>query len=167
MCKGELTKAQKQAEVWQVALLDKRNFFLPCGWMSLIPLCYKKKKHIILTCRLCRWVRCRFGPSPLWSPTRCTISEPGPNTVLVCGVSGAQTFPAGLRRKVSNTSALTCSSWRLFLHFLSESTTESVCMQATRPEWSTYSISVGLYLWKLSDNAVMFPFILSHLSAHH
>lgn len=57
--------------------------------------------------RACRWVQFRTGPSPLWSPTGCTISEPDPNLAPACGVTGAQTFLAGLRRRVSNW-VLTC-----------------------------------------------------------
>lgn len=116
-------------------------------------------KNICFLTYRCRWVRYRFGPSPLWSRIGCTVSEPDPNSAAACGVSGAQTFPAGLKRRVSTPAVLTCSSaqWAylcLCLDFLNESTSASVYRQ-----WSIYSISVALYLCKLSDNAEMFSFI--------
>lgn len=43
----------------------------------------------------------RSDQFPLWSLTRCTISELDANSAPDGGVSGAQTCPAGLKRNVS------------------------------------------------------------------
>lgn len=77
-----------------------------------------------------------FGPSPLWSPTGCTISEPDPNSAAACGVSGAPTLAAGLKRRVSSKRPPLS-----FFHFLNESTSDSVDRQV-----STHRISVAFYL---------------------
>lgn len=110
---------------------------------------------------MCRWVWYRLGPSPLWSRTGCTISEPDPNSARACGVSGAQTFPARLKRRVSKAAALTCCSVRraylwVFLDFLNESTSDSNIHFLS----GLFTISLWhLYLCKLSDNAELVPFI--------
>lgn len=70
----------------------------------------------------------RTCPSPLWSPTRCTISELDPNLAPACGASGVQTSPAGLKRRVSG-SVVTCTSSNS-----SERQPDCVCVSACT-EW--------------------------------
>lgn len=111
---------------WQKSLLNNELG----AWMSDFESMKLRWKNVFLTYRVCRWVWYRFGPSPLWSRTGCTISEPDPNSARACGVSGAQTFPARLKKRVSKAAALTCCSvqraylW-VFLDFLNESTSDS------------------------------------------
>lgn len=153
---------------WQKSLLD----YELGAWMSGFESMKLRWKHVFLTYRVCRWVWYRFGPSPLWSRTGCTISEPDPNSARACGVSGAQTFPARLKRRVSKAATLTCCSvqraylW-VFLDFLNESTSGSNIHYLS----GLFTISLlHLYLCKLSDNAEMVPFIwvfFMPLSAHH
>lgn len=90
----------------------------------------------------------RSRPSPLWSPTGCTTSEPDPNSAAACGVSGAPTLAAGLKRRVSS------KRLPLFFHFLNDSTSDSADRQV-----NTCGISVAFYLWNLSDNTVIFPLV--------
>ncbi len=105
----------------------------------------KMKNTCILIYRVYRWVWHKFSPFPLWSRTGCTISEPDPNSAPACGVSGAHTFPAGLKRRVSKTPVWACCSVQraylcVFLHFLYENTSHSVNTQIYLNAVSTLSL---------------------------
>lgn len=119
-----------------------------------------------LTYRLCGIVWYR---SSLWSPTRCTISEPDPNSAPACGVSGAQMFPAGLKRRVSQPAVITCSSAQrpIFAYFWTYWMKAPFCLQANRLEYLQYLCGIlSIQAIRFCSNVSFYLSIFKQLSAH-